>query len=377
MAKEKDKKKFSLYVKSLLIFAIVLLLLGGMFLSYVYRSLVTYEDNLIENIMDTMLNDGSLAEKYDGNFEISSYENNKDIKKSLKELYKSDSIKYKLDKSASTDELYVYNIMNEDNIITKVSLKIESKETKMALLTVNHWKIEDISYNFENGFYSYDILIPSNYQLKINGQNVLDDDLASETIDKKLERVSQYIEIPKTKNYVINNLLSKPKIEIINEEGKEVDYEVKNNKIVVENNYKSVSYDELKKTLKADIDVLKLAENWSLFLTNDLKGGTRGFQTLSPYLIKDSYMYNMAHGWATGIDITFVSRHYLLNPVFTDEGIENCTIYSDDAFSCEVKLKKNMKLYTGVSKIDEMHDDLFFVYYENGYKLVDMQSRAE
>ena len=33
----------------------------------------------------------------------------------------------------------------------------------------------------------------------------------------------------------------------------------------------------------------------------------------------------------------------LLNPVFTDEGIENCTIYSDDAFSCEVKLKKNMK----------------------------------
>ena len=88
-------------------------------------------------------------------------------------------------------------------------------------------------------------------------------------------------------------------------------------------------------------------------------------------------MYNMAHGWATGIDITFVSRHYLLNPVFTDEGIENCTIYSDDAFSCEVKLKKNMKLYTGVSKIDEMHDDLFFVYYENGYKLVDMQSRAE
>ena len=80
MAKEKDKKKFSLYVKSLIIFAIVLLLLGGMFLSYVYRSLVTYEDNLIENIMGTMLKDGTLAEKYDGNFEISSYENNKDIK---------------------------------------------------------------------------------------------------------------------------------------------------------------------------------------------------------------------------------------------------------------------------------------------------------
>ena len=377
MAKDKSKKKLSIYVKSLIIFAVVLLVLGGMFLSYVYRSLVTYEENLIENIMDTMLNDGSLADKYDGKFTISSYEKNKDIKSSLKELYKDDSFKYKLDKSASTDELYVYNIMNDDNVITKVSLKIESKETKMALLTVNHWKIEDISYNFENGFYSYDIKVPSNYQLKINDQKVKDDDLVSETSDKKLERVSQYISIPKTKNYVINNLLSKPEIEITNEDGKKIDYEIKNNKIVVENNYQTVSYDELKKTLKADIDVLKLAENWSLFLTNDLKGGTRGFQTLSPYLIKDSYMYNMAHGWATGIDITFVSRHYLLNPVFTDEGIENCTIYSDDAFSCEVKLKKNMKLYTGVSKIDEMHDDLFFVYYDNGYKLVDMQSRTE
>ena len=351
MAKDKSKKRLSVYIKSLIIFAIVLFVLGGMFLGYVYRSLVIYEDNLIENIMNTMLKDGSLAEKFDGNFTISSYEKNKDIKKSLKELYKSDSIKYKLDKSASTDELYVYNIFNEDNLITKVSLKLEKKETKMALLTVNHWKIDDISYNFENGFYCYDILIPSNYELKINGESVKEEDVVTETIDKKLDRVSQYTTIPKTKQIVINNLLSKPDIEIIN--------------------------NDLKKTLKADIDVLKLAENWSLFLTNDLKGGTRGLQTLSPYLIKDSYMYNMAHGWATGIDITFVSRHYLLNPVFTDEGIENCTIYNDDTFSCEVKLKKNMKLYTGVSKIDELHDDLFFVYYENGYKLVDMQSRTE
>lgn len=377
MAKDKSKKRLSIYIKSLIIFAIVLFVLGGMFLGYVYRSLVIYEDNLIENIMNTMLKDGSLAEKFDGNFTISSYEKNKDIKKSLKELYKSDSIKYKLDKSASTDELYVYNIFNEDNLITKVSLKLEKKETKMALLTVNHWKIDDISYNFENGFYCYDILIPSNYELKINGESVKEEDVVTETIDKKLDRVSQYTTIPKTKQIVINNLLSKPDIEIINNDGKKIDYEIKNNKIVVENSFKSVSYDELKKTLKADIDVLKLAENWSLFLTNDLKGGTRGLQTLSPYLIKDSYMYNMAHGWATGIDITFVSRHYLLNPVFTDEGIENCTIYNDDTFSCEVKLKKNMKLYTGVSKIDELHDDLFFVYYENGYKLVDMQSRAE
>ena len=75
--------------------------------------------------------------------------------------------------------------------------------------------------------------------------------------------------------------------------------------------------------------------------------------------------------------LNVTAKYWYDRKVAFDEGIENCTIYNDDTFSCEVKLKKNMKLYTGVSKIDELHDDLFFVYYENGYKLVDMQSRAE
>ena len=84
-------------------------------------------------------------------------------------------------------------------------------------------------------------------------------------------------------------------------------------------------------------------------------------------------MYEMAWGWATQVDITFVSNHRLKNPVFTNEKLENFIIYNDNAFSVEVTLEKNM-IVNGEDKVDKMHDRLYFIYYEGSYKLVDMKS---
>ena len=118
---------------------------------------------------------------------------------------------------------------------------------------------------------------------------------------------------------------------------------------------------------------MELAKNYSLFLTNDLGGSLYGFYKFTPYLIKDSYMYEYLHGWATQIDIHFVSNHRLKNPVFTNEKLENFEIYNENAFSCEVYLEKNM-VVNGQDRVDKMHDRLYFIYYEGGYKLVDMKS---
>ena len=118
---------------------------------------------------------------------------------------------------------------------------------------------------------------------------------------------------------------------------------------------------------------MKLARGYSLILTNDLGGELHGFYKLSPYLIKDSYMYEYLRGWATQVDITFVSNHRLKNPAFTNESLSNFIIYNDNAFSVEVSLEKNM-IVNGEDKVDKMHDRMYFVYYENGYKLVDMKS---
>jgi len=59
--------------------------------------------------------------------------------------------------------------------------------------------------------------------------------------------------------------------------------------------------------------------------------------------------------------------------VFTNEEVKNCIIYNENAFSCEVTLEKNM-VVSGKDKVDEMNDRLYFVYYNGGYKLVDMKS---
>lgn len=136
---------------------------------------------------------------------------------------------------------------------------------------------------------------------------------------------------------------------------------------------------ELESKIKNKPDIMKIAEQWSLFLTDDLSGQKHGFNNISQYLIKDSDLYKYAKSWATGIDITFVTSHTLENPTFTNKSISSIEIYSEDAFSAEVYLQKNLRLRTGKKIEDKMHERMYFANYkdENGnksWKLVNMQS---
>ena len=94
--------------------------------------------------------------------------------------------------------------------------------------------------------------------------------------------------------------------------------------------------------------------------------------------IKDSDISKYAYKWATGIDITFISAHQLLSPTFTNQKTENYEIYSENAFSCEIYLEKNMKV-NGKTMQDKMHERMYFVYDKenSGWKLVNMQSITE
>ena len=140
--------------------------------------------------------------------------------------------------------------------------------------------------------------------------------------------------------------------------------------------------DEAKKEINDIPDIAKIAEDWSLFLSNDLSGSTNGFYNISKYLIKNSYLYNYAYKWATNEDITFISRHTLKNPAFTNEKISNFTIYNNKAFSCEVYLDKNMRIANGNDLVDKMNERMYFAYYDDtndgtnnpSWKLVNMQS---
>ena len=118
---------------------------------------------------------------------------------------------------------------------------------------------------------------------------------------------------------------------------------------------------------------MDFAEKYSLFLTNDLTGSEHGFSQLRSYVIDGTDMYNVMYGWAHGIDITFTSRHTLKNPIFTNEKLSNFVIYSDKAFSVDVELEKNMTV-KGEDRVMKMNDRLSFVYYNDSWKLISMES---
>lgn len=376
MGKLKRKlRRLSLYKKTLFAFISIVSVLCIVFLVYVYKSMVIYERNLVDNYIEYLANSGKLSEDINNDlFEISKYEKkNAKITDGVKKTFKNKDLKINKNSKLSKDNIYAYDLSLNDTLLATVSLKSDKEYTRMAILKINEWNVTDITTYFEDGVYSYEITIPKDYTLTINGKSVSEDDLVNETDVNGLDRLTKYIEISKNKTYKINNLVYEPDIKITNEK-EVIDYEVNNNKIIVNEEFKEIeSLDEAKEYIKDNFNILELAENWSLFLTDDLGGSYHGLHKLTPYLITDSYMYNMAYEWSHGIDITFVSNHSLKNPTFTNEKVENFIIYNDLAFSCEVYLEKNM-MVSGKEKVDIMHDKLYFIYYDGNYKLVDMQS---
>ena len=366
-------KRKSLYKKSLTLFTLFLLVCGFFILVYVYNSMVLYERNLVDNYIKYLATSGKLTEDVkDDLFTVSKYEkSNAKISDGIKKLYKSDDLKIKKNTKLSKDEVYAYDLYNNDKLISTVSIKSVNSYKRMAILTIDEWDIVDYQNYFDKGIYAYEIKVPEKYTVKVNGNTLSKDDIVSEGDVAGLERLTEYIEIEKSKTYEVNNLVYKPEITILDENNKEVEYKVEDNKINVSKEFKKVkTLEEAKSYLKDDFDILKLAENWSLYLTNDLGGG---LNTLMPYLIKDSYYYTMAYNWSRNIDRTFVSSHRLKNPVFTNEVVEDFIIYNDNAFSCKVYLEKNM-VVSGKDKQDIMNDRLYFIYYEGNYKLVNMES---
>lgn len=365
-----------MFKKTLIIFTNILILLGILFLCYVWNSLVIYERSLVDNYINYLVEKGKLTDNISNDlFEISKYEKkNALITDGVEKLFKSDDIVIKKNNKESNGNVFVYDLKLNDKVISTVTLRNTNTYTKMAILQINEWEVESVKIDFSEGLYKYEITIPENYKLYINDLEVSKDLIVKNSDVKGLERLTNYVEISKSNTYKISNLVYEPNIKILDDNGSEIEYVLNGNEIVVNKEFKSIkTLEQAKDYIKDDFDVLKLAENWSLFLTDDLNGSYHGFNQLTPYLIKDSYMYEMAYGWSHNVDITFVSRHRLKNPIFTNERIENFIIYNDLAFSCEVYLEKNM-VVSGKDKVDIMHDRLYFIYYGGSYKLVNMES---
>ena len=378
--KEKTKSKFK---KFLSIYVIVLIILMLAFLAYVADSLTKYEKNQIENYMNDVVATLGKSSKKIGkyidtsNLKISEFEKkNASINEGLKYIANNQKITYKLSKESTQEEKPIYDIYADDENILQITLDGTNKKTRLGLLTFNEWEIDKVEVKREEGLYVCNIIVPNNYTVYVNDKKLSSEQIESSNQDEGLAEISKYTQIPYTVKYKITNLLKKPDIKI-------VDDTIEGNTATKSLDYVKVeSEQELKEKIKGEVDILKIAKDWSLYLTDDLTGRLHGYYSIKQYLIEDSQIDKFAYKWATGEDITFISNHSLFNPAFEDEKLSDFEIYNENAFSCKVYLKKNMRIGLGKKVEDIMHEKMYFVYYddtEDGqdnptWKLVNMQS---
>jgi len=372
------KKFLAIYVTILVSFMLA-------FLIYVAHSLIKYENYQIENFIENTienLKEASKDKKIKDYIDISKitrgeYEKSDiSIDDAFNNIFSTQEITYKLSENSKEELLPIYDIFADGQKFIEIKLDGTKKENRMALLTLNLWEIREINPTHESGLFTYNIMVPNNHTVYINDKILSKEQIKEEKRNEGLTQISKYFEIPYMVKYEVTGLLTKPNVMIYDEKGVQISYKQEGNTITKDLNFVSVeTEEEAKQYIEGSIDILQVAKDWSLFLTNDLQGARNGYVTIKKYLIEDSDIDNSAYKWATGEDIQFVSKHILLNPTFTNVKIGQFEIYSENAFSCEVYLQKNLKLTSKNQKIeDKMHERMYFVCYDGEWKLVNMQS---
>ncbi len=384
---DKKMKKGFTFKKFLKVYVIFLIILMTIFFTYVISTLVKYErlqiDNYLANTVQKIIQDGKkgkISNYIDiSHVEVSKFErDNTSVDEGISSLLENNNVTYKLNSDSTDLNNPVYDAYIDNELILKIQLNGEEKITRLGILTFQNWKIDNITFEKENGVYECNIEVPSNYKVYVNDIELTEDEKTEDSIDEGLAQISKYVDIPYIVKYKVSKLLKEPKIIIKDEDGNEQKYIKQNNTFKVDLDFKYIADESsAMKEIKGNIDILKIAKDWSLYLTDDLTGNLHGFYKINKYLIKNSDMWNFAYKWATNIDITFVSSHTLDKPCFTNAKVNNFKIYSDNAFSCEVYLEKNMILKGNKKLQDVMKEKMYFAYYKGEWKLVNMQSITE
>lgn len=209
--------------------------------------------------------------------------------------------------------------------------------------------------------------VSDRYRVQVSGQDV-PAEVAVYSDNPEYEQIAAHVdELPRVAAYQIAVLEENAPITVTDELGRPVPVEAGAWEIDLTGWLGGE--DEVPSEVSAEVDVLDVAQKWSLMMSNDLK-----FAELSDCLLRGSYQYEVARKYATGIDITFTSSHILLDPVFTENSVSNFTRITEDCFSVDISFVKHMKLTrTGELVDDPMNDRFYFVRSGDEWKLASMK----
>lgn len=363
----KAKRRFK---KILIIYSLSILLVVLLFLIYIFFTLNAYENNQTGNFLKSTINHLS-DETLLGYLK----ENGKDesLLDAYKKLVKSKDIEFKKQSDDTFDAT-----LNGRTLFT-VKTKVVKELTKLALFSYQEREVESITPYLERGLIYYDVVIPSNFNIYLDNEQLYIDATKKEEY-KDLSFMYYEDIMPFMATYEINDLTSEKSIMVKDFLDNDVELKQKDYQYLADlKYYEAKTKEEASKYISDLPEIMEISENWSKFLTKDLSGYYYGFtNTISPYLIEGTSLYQMAYDWSHNVDITFTSQHTLGNPPFTNESLSNFIIYDKNAFSCEIYLEKNMYIKGKREvELDVMHDYLYFISVNGKWKLMNIKSVGE
>jgi len=147
-------------------------------------------------------------EQAEYDIDISDFREYKDKLKSAEQLT------YKIKNSYSETEQQYY-IMADDDAVAVLTLESVKEEVKLAILTVNEWKVKSVTPILTLANYDYVVEVPTGFRVTINGTGLTD---VQETKDG-------------WETYVVETLYSEPEIKIFDAYGTEALYDIVDNHV--------------------------------------------------------------------------------------------------------------------------------------------------
>ena len=214
------------------------------------------------------------------------------------------------------------------------------------------------------------LCLPSDYKVTLGGKAV-----AKEAVKKSVLPEYEFLEsliknLPTKTDYEIAILKEDVEIKITDGSGKAVSFDRTNAETDLTKPLEVLK--TVPENISANVDILKTAQDWSLFMSNDLS-----FNEISKKIVPDSYQYEVAKKYSTSVDRQFFSSHILLNPAFTENEVTDFTQVTEDIFSVRVHFVKHMQLKNGKLVNDSMNDRFYFVRVDGKWLLAGMKEVQE
>lgn len=220
------KKKLS-FKKVYLIYLSVLVVLMIAAIIYVNILLRQYEDlrpeRRVEEAMELLAEDaanGKLFEKYSlPEIRKGKLEEKIDVEKQYLALYNHDDMSFSLKNVTHEEDELFYLVENGGTILAEVKLKATGPAvTKLAVLSVREWQIEEIKPVLEP--VDYTISVPLDFRVSVNGVILT----AADGVVSDEKKIT----------YTISDVYFEPDMDIKDQDGKEIAYTVDKNKILAE-----------------------------------------------------------------------------------------------------------------------------------------------